>query len=138
MEKQNAAMVHELCPICTKKMNESLAIAKRYRTDSKGEIEPVQDLAKIHNKAIAWSDTPCDECQKGIDAGAIMIIIIDQSKSGETPDDIYRTGNIFGVKDSVVKKWLKYSPILETVMKKRAMIMDYKTAIAVGLPVKYK
>ena len=67
--------------------------------------------------------------------GAIMVIVCDQAKSGATHEELYRTGNVFGLTENWAKRCFK-DEILETVLKKRVMIMDYKDAIAIGLPVK--
>lgn len=119
------AMVHEICPICGKKMNESLLIHQRFG-----------DLSEVHGKATGISSKPCEECQAGLDKGAIMLIVLDKEKSGDTPETWYRTGNIFGMSEDWANRVLN-EPFLSDVLKRRVATIDYKDVIAIGLPVNY-
>jgi len=130
-DNQFVALVHESCPICGKDMNDSILLHTR-----------LGDLKSIDGKSTGFSEKPCEECQKGIDMGAIMIIVADKDKSGDgRPENLWRTGNIFGIKEKAVMEMLGDAPanqkIKEEILLKRALVMDYRDAIAFGLPVKY-
>ncbi len=119
------ALTNQICPVCGRESAGDLLINTRF-----------QDISELHGKATHFGD-PCEECQKSIDSGAIMIIVGDQSKSGQEFKDLYRTGEIYGIREEAIRNMLKDSPKLEQVLKDRVMVMDYKDAKAVGLPVKY-
>lgn len=126
-DKQFVAMTHETCPICGKNTNEGIVIHKGFG-----------DLSEVHNKSTGFSN-PCDECQKGLDMGAIMVIVVDKDKSGDcSSEQLYRTGNIMGLSQDWAKRAINDETLLADILKKQVMIMDYKDAIAIGLPVKYE
>lgn len=128
-DKQIVAMTQTVCPICAKKQDGDLLISKR-----------LQDISHMHNQVTGFSDKPCEECQAGIDLGAIMIIVIDESKSSDmAPENWWRTGNIFGLKQEAIER-MQITPdeLLQDILKKRVMVMDYKMALNMGLPVKYE
>jgi hypothetical protein len=122
------ALVHKLCPICAATSEEEILLHKQFR-----------DVSEYHNKAVGFGAI-CKECQGAIDQGAIMIIVVDEAKSGDlqNPAEWYRTGNVFGIRQGKIEEMLEGSPLLEGVLKKRALIMDYKIALAIDLPVKYE
>lgn len=123
-DNQFVAMTHETCPICGKDTNEGILLHRHLR-----------DISEMHNKSTGFSE-PCDECQAAIDQGAIMIVVADQSRSGKEFKDLYRTGNVFGVKEEAVRRMLS-GDTLKEVLEKRVMIMDYHDAITIGLPAIY-
>lgn len=128
MSKQIAAIVHHLCPICAKKDDGEILLSTRF-----------QDISKLDNQNVGFGK-PCAECQAGIDMGAIMIIVVDQEKSGDMtkPEEWFRTGIIHGVKQQYIEKLLEKDPeMLSSVLKKRATIMDYKLAKNLGFPIDY-
>lgn len=89
--KIGTAIVHEVCPICGKPMNESIVINKKLTAK---EAKKVKDL---NGKAIGISKDACDECLKFKDT-AIFCIAIDEEKS--EPNNLYRTGKISGITKS--------------------------------------
>ena len=82
------ALVHEICPICGKSMNEQIlmnsVLSKKY----------AKEIENVHGKAIGYSKTACEDCSKYKDE-AVMCIAIDEAKS--EPNNPYRTGQIVGV-----------------------------------------
>lgn len=82
------ALVHEICPICGKPMNEQIlmnsVLSKKY----------AKEIENVHGKAIGYSKTACEDCSKYKDE-AVMCIAIDEAKS--EPNNPYRTGQIVGV-----------------------------------------
>lgn len=121
------ARTHMSCPICACNTEESLLIDKRMR-----------DISEMDNVSTGFSN-PCAVCQKGIDDGAVMIIVIDEVKSsGLDAGGIWRTGEITGVAEEAILRLISDPDILENVLKRRCMMMDYRDAIRVGLPITYK
>ena len=64
------ALVHEICPICGKPMNEQIlmnsVLSKKY----------AKEIENVHGKAIGYSKTACEDCSKYKDE-AVMCIAID-------------------------------------------------------------
>ena len=127
MNKDNfVAMVYHLCPICAKRDDGEILLHTKFG-----------DLSKIDKQNVGFSN-PCDECQAAIDSGAIMIIVIDQSKSGDMAfENLYRTGEVFGVTEDAILRVFNPSAVREKIIKSRYCIMDYLTARKCGLPTKY-
>jgi hypothetical protein len=130
MKKDNqfVALTHKLCPICGKKCDDQSEILIHKRLD---------DISNLHGQVTGFGN-PCEECTTAINKGAIMIIVLDSDRGNV--DDIrewYRTGNIFGLKEEAITRMIDNLEILEPILKKRAMVMDYRTALEIGLPVNY-
>lgn len=122
------ALTHKLCPICSKKCDEQSKILLDMR---------FRDISELHNQAIGFGN-PCKECSDGINMGAIMVIVLDSTRGSMTDiNNWYRTGNIMGIKEEAAKKLISNAELLEDVLKKRIMVVDYPVAVAIGLPVKY-
>lgn len=81
----SAALVHEVCPICGKAMNEQIIMNKILNKKSAKAIDDA------NGKAIGYSKDACEECCKHKDDG-VYVIAIDPTRS--TDKDIYRTGQI--------------------------------------------
>lgn len=83
------ALVHEICPICGKPMNEQIlmnsVLSKKY----------AKEIENVHGKAIGYSKTACEDCSKYKDE-AVMCIAIDEAKS--EPNNPYRTGQVVGIR----------------------------------------
>lgn len=83
------ALVHEICPICGKPMNEQIlmnsVLSKKY----------AKEIENVHGKAIGYSKTTCEDCSKYKDE-AVMCIAIDEAKS--EPNNPYRTGQVVGIR----------------------------------------
>lgn len=128
MKKDNqfTALVYHLCPICAKKDDGEVLIHTR-----------LGDLSKVDGQNIGFGN-PCAECQAGIDAGAIMIIVVDASKSDDMAfENLYRTGEVFGVRQEAIIDAIDNPELRLDILKKRCMIMDYLTARQCGLPTQY-
>lgn len=80
--KIGVALVHEICPICGKPMNEQIlmntVLSKKY----------AKEIENVHGKAIGYSKTACEDCSKYKDE-AVMCIAIDEAKS--EPNNPYFT-----------------------------------------------
>jgi uncharacterized lipoprotein YajG len=95
----------------------------------------LRDISELDNQSTGFSN-PCEECQKGLDMGAIMVIIADQARSGEKLADVYRTGHVVGLSEDWAKRALS-GDTLKQALEKRILIMDYRIAIEMGLEVTY-
>ena len=82
------AIVHEVCPICGKPMNEFILM------NSKIDPKYAKKIEEDNGKAIGYSRDACKECLKYKD-DAIFCIAIDETKS--KPNNPYRTGQLVGV-----------------------------------------
>lgn len=83
------ALVHELCPICGKPMNDSIVMNKKLTKKF------ADNVRKLHQQAIGWSKDACENCLKYKD-DAVFVIGIDPNKS--KPNNPYRTGQLVGVR----------------------------------------
>lgn len=83
------AIVHELCPICGKSMNEQIIM------NTRPSIKGAKEIEELNNKAIGFSKNACEECSKHKDE-VVYIIGVDEKLSKE--DNMYRTGQIVGIK----------------------------------------
>ena len=81
------ALVHELCRICAKEMNEQIVMNQSLTEKNAAEIK------SMHNKAIGYSEEPCDECKELMSKGFIFIGY--DSKLTTDMNNPYRTGNIW-------------------------------------------
>lgn len=88
-DKFACAVVHELCPICGKSMNEQIIM------NTKPSVKGAKEIKEVHNKAIGFSKDACEECSKHKNE-VVYIIGVDEKLSKE--DNMYRTGQIVGIK----------------------------------------
>lgn len=93
MEKKiGVALVHELCPVCTKEMDGSVFINQKL---SEKEAKKVEDM---HGKVV-WSKELCPDCKEMKSQGFILIGAVEAKTEDAT--NPYRSGNIWCVKQEV-------------------------------------
>lgn len=93
MEKKiGVALVHELCPVCTKEMDGSIFINQKL---SEKEAKKVEDM---HGKVV-WSKELCPDCKEMKSQGFILIGAVEAKTEDAT--NPYRSGNIWCVKQEV-------------------------------------
>ena len=85
----SAAIVHEVCPICGKPMNEFILM------NSKIGPKYAKKIEEVNGKAVGYSRDACKEYLKYKD-DAVFCIAIDEAKS--KPNNPYRTGQLVGVR----------------------------------------
>ena len=90
------AIVHELCRICAKEMNEQIVMNQKLTEKNAAEIK------SMHNKAIGYSEEPCDECKEHMTKGFILIEY-DEALT-EDKSNPYRTGNIWVITFDAAEK----------------------------------
>ena len=83
------AIVHEVCLICGRPMNESILM------NSKLGPKYAKQVEEANGKAIGYSENACEECLKYKDE-AVFCIAVDENKS--KPNNPYRTGQLVGVR----------------------------------------
>lgn len=84
------SIVKYACPICGKPAEEGILM------NSLLTEENAKMAAELNGKTIGYADHACKECTKY--KNVVFFIAIDVSKSNN--DDVYRTGQISGIKDS--------------------------------------
>lgn len=84
------ALVHYVCPICGKPIeNDSAIIMNKILTKKRAK-----EVNELNGKCVGFSNKACDECASHKD-DCIYIIEIDEEKS--EPNNLYRTGRYLGV-----------------------------------------
>ena len=104
MNNLEVSLVKELCPVCCKEMDGPIVLNSIL---TENEAKKVKDL---HNKVIGFADHCCEECAKYKDK-VVFFIKIDGSKSSKNSlKDIYREGEIIGIKREadIVEHFEKY------------------------------
>lgn len=127
-KKLGVALVHRVCPICCRKVEEEILINSKLSTKYAEKVE------ELNGKAIGFSDDACEECSKYKNE-CVYIISIDSEKSDmKTMESIYRMGYISGVKnDSDFVKSIPENYILKTANGVKYVFMDYKEGVELGL-----
>ena len=90
------ALVHELCRICGKEVNEQIVMNQKLTEKNATEIK------SMHKKAIGYSEEPCDECKELMTKGYILIEY-DEALTTEK-NNPYRTGNIWVITFDAAKR----------------------------------
>lgn len=121
------AMVHYACIVCGSNVEDSteIAIHKEFKS-----------LKEIHNKVLGYSDTFCKDCTDKIDNAkelAYFIVVIDESKT-ENLNNPYRTGQVFLVKASAFKSFVK-PEFMQQIEKFKFTFMDFNVAKKLGFPI---
>ena len=120
----SAALVHEVCPICCKAMNEQIIM------NTIGNKKNAKAIDEANGKAIGYSKDACEECCKHKDDG-VYIIAIDPTRSGD--DGIYRTGQIVCVNKNFQLFKDKSDYILKTDNGVSFMFMEEEAGKLIGI-----
>jgi hypothetical protein len=97
MNKLGIAMVKELCPICAKtEMDGGIVMNKRFSEPMAKKVE------SLHNKVVAFSKEPCDQCKEYKAMGFVLIGVVETKTDDAT--NPYRSGNIWVVKQEVADR----------------------------------
>lgn len=94
-KKLEVAIVHELCPICTKEMDSSLVMNTKL-------TEKAAEAVKAMHETNKWSSAICPECKAMKEQGFILIGAVESKTTDVT--NPYRSGNIWCVKQEVADK----------------------------------
>lgn len=90
------ALVHELCKICGKEVNEQIVMNQRLSEKNAKEIK------SMHKQAIGYAQEPCDECKELMTKGYILIEY-DEALT-EDKSNPYRTGSIWVITFDAAKR----------------------------------
>tara|TARA_B110000503_G_C7132385_1_gene407351 strand:- start:615 stop:1049 length:435 start_codon:yes stop_codon:yes gene_type:complete len=91
-KKLGIALVHQLCPVCTKEMDSSILMNTKL---SEKEAESIERL----DGTIKWSKDWCKVCEDMKTKGFILIGAVEAKTDDAT--NPYRSGNIWVVKQEV-------------------------------------
>ena len=83
----STALVHELCPVCAKKMQDSIVMNTMLTRYHAAQVE------KLHGKATGFSSEPCQDCQD-LKAQGFVLIGVDDSKTTDRANP-WRTGHLW-------------------------------------------
>lgn len=100
-KKLEVALTKEICPVCCKEQFGQIIMNQKLTED---EAKKVKEL---HGKIVGWSEKPCKECIevfKG-EEGTYLVGIIPE-ESGNTMDEIFRSGHIIGLSKEGIKIFL--------------------------------
>ena len=118
------ALVHELCIVCGKEMNEQIVMNQRLTKKN------AKDIKSMHNKAIGFSEEPCDECKELMTKGFIFIGY--DSKLTTDMTSPYRTSNIWVITFDGAER----IGIGKDTMDIGYSLIDIEDARNLGLPIK--
>ena len=90
------ALVHELCRICAKEMNEQIVMNQRLTEKN------AKDIKSMHKQAIGYAQEPCDECKELMTKGFILIEYDEAVTTNRS--NPYRTGNIWVISFDAAKR----------------------------------
>lgn len=95
------ALTKEICPVCCKEHDGAIIMNQKLIKDEARKVK------ELHGKVVGWSEKPCKECIevfKG-EEGTYLVGIIPE-KSGNTVDEIFRSGHIIGLSKEGTKRFL--------------------------------
>ena len=121
------ALVKELCPVCGSEINGPIIMNRILTEEVDNEIE------QMNGKVIGFADHCCEECAKYKDE-AIFFVGIDETKSSNgSLQELYRTGQISGVKkdSEIVDAYKDYIITLKDETK--IIFIDEKVGINLGV-----
>ncbi len=117
------ALTKEACPICAELSDGGLVINTRLDKSTKDKVE------SLHGQCIGFADKPCEECEKYMKHG-IIVITIDESKT-EDMNNPYRTGGFFVVTPNSISEY--FDDISKEILEKRVCFMEHQVAKNIGL-----
>jgi len=120
-KKVGVALVHELCPVCTKEMDSSILLNTKL---SEKAAESIDRL----NGTVKWSRDWCEECKDMKTKGFILIGAVEAKTNDAT--NPYRSGNIWVVKEEVAEEL--FAP--HGAPKSGVAFVDVTTAAQMQLP----
>ena len=122
------ALVHELCVICAKEMNEQIVVNQKLTEKNAAEIK------SMHNKAIGYSEEPCDECKELMTKGYILIEY-DKALT-EDKSNPYRTGNMWVIIGESGFEVAERIGVDKDTMEIGYSLIDIETAQNLGISIK--
>ena len=121
------ALVKELCPVCGKPMDGPIVMNKRLTKPQKKKVED------MNGKVIGFADHCCEECTKYKDNVVFFIGINESKSSPKSLEDMYRTGQISGVKKDAEVIDIVKDYIITWKDETKLIFMDEKVGKAIGV-----
>jgi hypothetical protein len=134
MKKDNlgVALVKRACKVCHVIVDAEIIMNTQLTAPNAKKVK------EAHGKVVGWIDSNpysfCDECLKA-SKSASFFITVDESKS-EDKNNPWRTGGIFLVKNSAIKKAVDKEQA-EDIIKHRACYIDDETAKQMGFSMEH-
>ena len=94
-KKVGTALIHELCPVCTKEMDSSILINTKLSERAAADVEKLHGIVK-------WSPEWCEDCKDMKTKGFILIGAVEAKTDDAT--NPYRSGNIWVVTQEVAEE----------------------------------
>ena len=88
--------------------------------------------AKAPHKVVMDRE-PCDKCKELMQQG-IILISVDEKKTGEDRDNPWRTGGWVVVRDEALRRWISTPELLEDILKRRVAFLPDGAWDLLGLP----
>ena len=125
MSKDNFAvgLVNYACPICGETAQSNVIM------NSKLTEKAAQEVREVDGKVVGYSDTACEKCASHKNE-VVYVVEIDDSKS--QPNNLYRTGYIWGVKPDIPLITDNKDYVLTTKDGVRFMFMDKEVTNILG------
>ena len=120
-KKVGVALVHELCPVCTKETDSSILMNTKLSEKAAESIERL-------NGTVRWAPEWCAECKDMKTKGFILIGAVEAKTNDAT--NPYRSGNIWVVKQEVAEEL--FAP--HGAPKSGVAFVDVTTAAQMKLP----
>lgn len=119
------ALTKRACFVCAKIEDGEIVINKEVTERGAKEAE------KLHGALVGWLDKPCEECQKHMEQGIIIITIDSERTKDET--NPHRTGGLFLVTEDYIKRLIDNDDkLLTEILKHRFTFIEHKMAEALG------
>ena len=87
-----AVIVKTLCPVCCTEIEDSI-IMNTLLTE-----EAAKEVKELEGKVVGFADHCCEECAKHKDEVVYFVGIDAEKSSSNTLEQLYRTGQIVGIK----------------------------------------
>ena len=121
------ALVKKLCPVCGKPMDGPIVMNKRLTKPQKKKVED------MNGKVIGFADHCCEECTKYKDTVGFFRVIDESKSSPKSLEDMYRTGQISGVKKDAEVIDIVKDYIITWKDETKLIFMDEKVGKAIGV-----
>ena len=87
-----AVIVKTLCPVCCAEIEDSIVMNTLLTEEAAKEVK------ELEGKVVGFSDHCCEECAKHKDEVVYFIGIDAEKSSSNKLEELYRTGQIIGIK----------------------------------------
>lgn len=122
------AATKRACPCCAQLFEGEIVFNTLLTKPNKERVE------ELHGKTIGFLEQPCEECQGYMEQGVIVVTIDPAKSNPEEPNNPYRTGGFFVVKDDwITRLFDDNKEMRDHVITKRMMFIEHEAADRLGL-----